>query len=93
MYNLAIRKCVSPPLLAPRLKIFKMKIYYPAGDRTPDLLEPEADKHHIVKKYNFKSTNWLLRNPEVHYRPYISSALVPIFSKIFSILLDHNPPP
>ena len=25
MYNLAIRKCTSPPLLAPRLKIFKLK--------------------------------------------------------------------
>ena len=29
MYNLAIRKCTSPLLLAPRLKI-----YYPAGNRT-----------------------------------------------------------
>ena len=26
-------------------------------------------------------TNWLLRNPEFHYRPYISPPLVPIFSK------------
>ena len=34
MYNLAIRKCTSPHLLAPRLKI-----YYPAGDRTADLLK------------------------------------------------------
>ena len=25
MYNLAIRKCTSPPLLAPRLKIYKLK--------------------------------------------------------------------
>ena len=29
--------------------------------------------------------NWLLGNPEVHYRPCISSPLVPIFSKIYPI--------
>ena len=28
-------------------------------------------------------TNWLLRNQEVHYRPYISSPLVHILSKIY----------
>ena len=40
-----------------------------------------------------KLTNWLLRNPEVHYRPYISSPLVPIFSKInpFSRITTHLP--
>ena len=31
MYNLAIRKCTSPPLLAPRLKIFKLKFTTPPG--------------------------------------------------------------
>ena len=31
MYNLAIRKCTSPPLLAPRLKIFKWKFITPPG--------------------------------------------------------------
>ena len=31
MYNLAIRKCTSPPLLAPRLKIFKWKFTNPLG--------------------------------------------------------------
>ena len=31
MYNLAIRKCTSPPLLAPRLKIFKLKFTTPLG--------------------------------------------------------------
>ena len=35
MYNLAIRKCTSP---SPEVENFQMKIYYPAGDRTPDLL-------------------------------------------------------
>ena len=30
-------------------------------------------------------TNWLLGNPEVHYRPCMSSPLVPIFSKIYPI--------
>ena len=34
MYNLAIRKCTSPPLLAPRLKIFKLKFI------TPPEIEP-----------------------------------------------------
>ena len=31
MCNLAIRKCTSPPLLAPRLKIFKWKFTTPPG--------------------------------------------------------------
>ena len=31
VYNLAIRKCTSPPLLAPRLKIFKWKFTTPPG--------------------------------------------------------------
>ena len=30
-------------------------------------------------------TNCLLRNPEIHYRPYISSPLVPISSKTYPI--------
>ena len=30
-------------------------------------------------------TNWVIRNPEVHYRPYISSPLIPIVSKIYPI--------
>ena len=30
-------------------------------------------------------TKWLLRNPEVHYRPYISPPLVPIFSKSYPV--------
>ena len=42
MYNLAIIKCTCLPLLAPRLKNFQIKIYYPAGDWTP--AESEADK-------------------------------------------------
>ena len=42
MYNLSIRKCTSPPLLAPRLKI-----YYPAGDRTPDLLNQRQTCYHL----------------------------------------------
>ena len=31
MYNLVIRKCTSPPLLTPRLKIFKWKVTTPPG--------------------------------------------------------------
>ena len=41
MYNLAIRKCTSPN---PEIENFQMKICYPAGDWTPDLLNPGADK-------------------------------------------------
>ena len=47
--------------------------------------------HQIPKNYYI--TNWLLRNPEVHYRPYISSPLGPILSKIYpvSIITTHLP--
>ena len=34
---------------------------------------------------SFKGPDWLLRNPEVHYRPYISPPFNPILSKIFSV--------
>ena len=42
MYNLAIRKCTSSPLLAPRLKIFKIKFTTPPGFN-PGPAESEAD--------------------------------------------------
>ena len=42
MYNLVIRKCTSPPLPAPRLKIFKWKFTTPQG-LNPAPAEPEAD--------------------------------------------------
>ena len=42
MYNLAIRKCTSPSLLAPRLKIFEWKFTTPPGSN-PGPAEPEAD--------------------------------------------------
>ena len=42
MYNLVIRKCTSPPLLAPRLKIFKLKLTTCWGSN-PRTAEPEAD--------------------------------------------------
>ena len=42
MYNLAIRKCASPPLLAPRLQIFKLKFISPP-EIEPRTDEPEAD--------------------------------------------------
>ena len=42
MYNLAINKCTPPPLLAPRLKIFKLKCTTPPGSN-PGPAEPEAD--------------------------------------------------
>ena len=42
MYDLTIRKCTSPPLLAPRLKI-----YYPTRDRTPDLLNQRQTCYYL----------------------------------------------
>ena len=38
----------------------------------------------LLLYYQFNNVyycNWYLRNPEVHYRPYVSPPLVPIFSK------------
>ena len=38
----------------------------------------------VTSSVEFSSlTNWLLRYPDVHYRPYISPPLVPIFSKSY----------
>ena len=45
MYNLALRKCTSPPLLALRLKI-----YYSAGDRTPDLLNQRQTSYCLSQR-------------------------------------------
>ena len=42
MSSLANKKCTSPPLLAPRLKIFKLKFTTSAGIE-PRPAEPEAD--------------------------------------------------
>ena len=42
MYNLAIIKCTSPPLLAPMLKIFKINLL-PRRGLNPGPAEPEAD--------------------------------------------------
>ena len=42
MYNLAIRKCTSPPLLAPRLKILNENLL-PCRGSNPGPAEPEAD--------------------------------------------------
>ena len=42
MYDLAFKKCTSPPLLAPRLKIFKLKFTTPPGSN-PEPAEPKAD--------------------------------------------------
>ena len=47
MYNLAIRKCTSPPILAPEVANFQIKIYYPARDWTPDLLNQRQTCYHL----------------------------------------------
>ena len=43
MYNLAIRKRTSPLLLAPRLKILKLKYLLPRRGLNPGPAEPGAD--------------------------------------------------
>ena len=52
MYNLAIRKCRSPPLLAPRLKIFKLK--FTCWGSNPGPAEPEADMQSVSPKSQIK---------------------------------------
>ena len=47
MYNLAIRRCTSPTLLASEVENFQMKIYYIAGERTPDLLNQRQACYHL----------------------------------------------
>ena len=37
----------------------------------------------ILLKFIKLTNYWLLRNPEMHYRPYISLPLYPILSKIY----------
>ena len=34
---------------------------------------------------SWKLTNWLLRNPEVHYSPHLSTPMAPILSKSYPI--------
>ena len=50
MYNLAIRKCTSPPLLAPRLNIFKLKFTTPPGIKSPDLLNQRQTCYHLSQR-------------------------------------------
>ena len=56
MYNLAIRKSTSPPLLAPRLKIFKLKF------TTPPRIKPRTcwtiGSHAIIWA---SAASWMLR--------------------------------
>ena len=51
MYNIAVRKCTSPPLLAPRLKIFKLKFTTPPGNEPEaDMLPPEPARRAFMPK-------------------------------------------
>ena len=53
-------------------------------------------QHAQIRFFSAKSfhllTNWLLRNSEVHYRPYISSSLVPIFSPLLNMETSDTTP-
>ena len=53
MYNLAIRKCTSPPPLAPRLKIFKLKF------TTPDLLNQRQTCYHLSQRGEHEILSYL----------------------------------
>ena len=72
-YNLAIRKCTSPPLLAPRLKIFKWKFTTPPGveprtcwirGKHATIWASAASLWYAVKIHNFESVfvNFLRNN-------------------------------
>ena len=43
MYNLAIRKCTSSPLLSPEVENFQNKNLLPRRGSNPGSAEPEAD--------------------------------------------------
>ena len=75
MYNLAIRKCTSLPLLAPRLKIFKLKFTIPPIP-SKILFDRRLDKISMLVKYNktcidsssfvnIVKVNFWLRTPRV----------------------------
>ena len=46
---------------------------------------PIGQLYEDAQEARYYITNWLSRNPEVHYRPYLSPPLVPIFSKSYPI--------
>ena len=48
-------------------------------------IKPATNYIFILSKDNLLLSNWLLSNLEVHYCPYISLPLVPIFSKSYPI--------
>ena len=75
MYNLAIRMCTSPPLVAPRLKIFKWKFTTPPGiePQTDIVEEKEPNKNPmtlILRKKMTNHTDWVKRNWVIHLRSW-----------------------
>ena len=52
MYNLTIRKCRPYISTPPSLEVenFQMKIYYPAWNRTPDLLNQRQTRYHLSQR-------------------------------------------
>ena len=66
MYNLASRKCTSPPLLAPRLKIFKWKFTTPAEPEA-DMLSPESARR-AHDQYCF--CWYVIKSPDIPPRKY-----------------------
>ena len=89
MYNLAIRKCTSPPLLADEVDNFQMKIYYPAGDRTPDLLNQRQTCYHLSQRGELSQKNVItdkttnsLRNESKFLRKLLNP-LSSQFQKVF----------
>ena len=53
----------TPP--SPEVENFQIEIYYPAGDRTPDLLEPEADVLPSEPARRLINKLWIVESPTV----------------------------
>ena len=74
MYNLEIRKFTSPPPPSPEVENFKIKIYYPAGDRTPDLLNQRC--YHLSQRGEHVSMTYTIQF--YYYNIYFKSEMTVI---------------
>ena len=61
------QKCTSQSRLALRLTIFKLKIYYPAGDRTPDLLNQRQTCYHLSPRGELQCKRNLSLKPSLSF--------------------------
>ena len=91
MYNLTIRKCTSPSLLAPRLKIFKWKFTTPLVDRTPGLLNQRQTCYHLSQVGEHNTLTLLVNINEtelqIRSKAYSKVWLMPYKSEIYELLI------